>query len=303
MLSMTTRFCCYRTALLMGLPYLQAIKAYTDIIMEIENCSDSDCELVIDETIILSSDEENMEVRKSDILPQNFVKVTATEDDHSWSNNGLYKGLFHPESISSADMKEELFIEETNTCGICNESFKYNVGLIYHLEMEHKEDIEHVKKKKNKIVKRIGQNSRKTMASDSNIVSIEHDIDSNKEKFRKICVSNSNENLKVNATTVIKKSCEICKKSFTDQSKMSKHVESCLKVGLKFQCMYCKSKFGWESKYKKHLFKTHKLNAAVICKLCSSVFSDMTSLVTHVGQCDKKTTDNITEISLDDDSQ
>lgn len=266
--------------------------------MDTGNSSDSDCELVIDETIIVSSEEDEECIDRF-----NKAEKSLSSEESNWSNEGLYKNLFHPESISSADMKDELFIEETNTCNVCNESFKYNVGLIYHMEMEHKEDLKVAIKKKSKIAKRISKTDKKIMSYDSRTSGNENKLSnySDKEMLRKVCIAGVNaENLKATSPAVFKKSCEICKKSFTDQNKMTKHVEGCLKIGLKFQCMYCKSKFGWESKYKKHLFRTHKLNAAVICKSCSSVFSDMASLAVHSRQCQNKQNANITLGLIDD---
>lgn len=265
--------------------------------MEVENSSDSDGELVIDETIILSSgDEESCPIGKfrkpdKEMRAKNILKVTTNEDNH-WSSDGLYQNLFHPESISSSDMKDELYIEETYTCTLCNELFKYNVGLICHMETEHKDiSRRRVIQKKTKRSKKM--KPVKKLVSVNNGETASHSY--SKEPVKRLCVSGSsmpNENLSVSGAAegvvAFKKSCDVCKKSFSDQNKLSKHLEGCMKVGLNFHCIYCKAKFGWESKYKKHLFRTHKLNAVVICKLCSSVFSDIDSLATHSSQCDKK---------------
>lgn len=266
--------------------------------MDIGNSSDSDGDLIIDETIILSSgDEDNCPNGKyklpdKDLRAKKILKVTTNEDNH-WSSDALYQNLFHPESISSSDMKDELFIEETYTCTICNETFKYNVGLICHMDSEHKRDVTQQRAKQKKTTKnpRKLKQSKKFCATASQSYS--------RGVANQICFSGAsmtNENLRLNGAgsggttvpVVFKKACDVCKKSFSDQNKLSKHMESCLKIGLNFHCIYCKSKFGWESKYKKHLFRTHKLNAAVICKLCSAVFCDTDSLATHSIECIKK---------------
>ncbi|KAK7582657.1 hypothetical protein V9T40_014102 [Parthenolecanium corni] len=211
-----------------------------------DDSNDSDCELVIDETIILSDDEEKTE----GMMVQNM-----TEED--WD-------IFHPVSISSSDMKEELFNDETNTCNICNETFRYNIGLICHLQMDHVE-----LKIQSKVGKEKKQKKRSTKAT-SNAIS--------KVVYRKA------------ETNLTKKfACDVCKKPFMDQSKLLKHSETC---STKFSCVYCKSKFSWESKYKKHLYKIHKFNAVVICKLCSSVFGDMNALANHSLSCEPKSSQN-----------
>ncbi|XKL66423.1 hypothetical protein PGB90_009843 [Kerria lacca] len=244
------------------------------VTMDVEDSTDSDCELVIDETISMTNEEEKH------IFSKKTIDVADVEDN--WAKD--FKNIFHPMSISSSDMKNELFHEETNTCNICNESFRYNVGLIYHLEMEHVEV--KIKNKIEKSKKSVEKKhlKRKTFSVCGSV---------NNQKIKKVPNNTlvSQHALKINGA-LTKKSCEVCKKSFSDQNKLSKHTESCLKIGLKFNCVYCKSKFGWESKYKKHLFKTHKLNAAVICKQCSSVFADMTALAIHNRKCGKSPVTN-----------
>lgn len=232
--------------------------------------SNSDCELVIDESIILSSDEDELK-----------------------PNANIYQGnIFHPVSISASDMKEELFHEDTNTCSICNETFRYNVGLIYHLEMEHVElkigpkSSTTKKSKKKKLTKKDDRmntdkpqdQSEKRNVKVLNRISTDELMKIDKLKDRKLNITPSFE----------RKSCKICKKIFADQIKWTKHVESCSKIGIKFHCMYCKCTFAWESRYKKHLFKIHKLNAAVICKDCSKVFSTMTEMASHSEECSKQ---------------
>lgn len=259
--------------------------------------SDSDCELVIDETIILSSDEEKLESRKS-IFDGNIfrpVNVSVSNEDRIESKKNIFNGnIFHPISISAADMKEELFHEDTNTCNICNESFRYNVGLLCHLEMEHVElkitnKPNKIKKKKMKVKKR-----GKLLKSRSDDQKEKYDSEVLKpiptEQFIPIAKLRNRE-VKITDSIVQRESCDICKKQYFDHWKFIKHVEFCSRTGIKFRCIYCKRQFGWESKYKKHLFKTHKLSAAVICKLCFDVFSDMTELACHSRVCRKNTSE------------
>lgn len=214
-----------------------------------DDSNDSDCELVIDETILVSDDEEKTE---------GLVENMTGED---WD-------IFHPVSISSSDMKEELFNDETNTCSICNETFRYNIGLIYHLQMEHVE-----LKIQSKVVKEKKPKKRITKAT-SNAVS------------KAVCK-------KTEPTFTKKFTCDVCKKPFMDQSKLLKHSETC---STKFSCVYCKSKFSWESKYKKHLYRIHKFNAVVICKQCSNVFGDMNALAQHSLSCEPKSLLNSTAV-------
>lgn len=216
-----------------------------------DDSNDSDCELVIDETILVSDDDEKTEELE--------VETMARGD---WD-------IFHPVSISSSDMKEELFNDETNTCSICNETFRYNIGLIYHLQMEHVE-----LKIQSKVGKEKKSKKRTTKAASNAVPKV-------------IC--------KKPETSLTRKfTCDVCKKSFMDQLKLLKHSETC---SSKFSCVYCKSKFNWESKYKKHLYKIHKFNAVVICKQCSNVFGDMSALAQHSLSCDPKSLLNSTAVT------
>lgn len=308
--------------------------------MNIEDSADSDNELVIDETIVVSSDnEEEPEGRgrktaecgissivnrrggvdESDGRSRRNILLesekssqisNSSQDSNGWDCKSE-KSIFHLESFSSADMKDELFTEETNTCAICNESFKYNVGLICHMEMEHATEVAELavpkkslkrssKGKKTERSRRKLSNSMVTTTTETETETVAVPVNSNRLHFTEEVVlikgradAGNNENAKIvvvrgggGDSAAMKKSCDVCKKSFSNFAKMSKHAETCTKIGLKFHCIYCKSKFGWESKYKKHLFRTHKLNAAVICRLCSAVFSDMNGLATHTKKCE-----------------
>lgn len=199
---------------------------------------DSDCELVIDESIILSDDEEKTSEASA-------VKMAGDDWD-----------IFDPGSISSSDIKHELFNDETNTCSICKETFRYNIGLICHLEMEH---VELKLQSKKSTEKKSKKRSTKTVPK---VVSLKPETNGTK-KF----------------------SCYVCKKLFADHSKLLKHSETC---STKFKCVKCKSTFSWESKYKKHLFRVHKFEAVVICKQCSSVFEDSSALARHSLTCEKE---------------
>ncbi len=260
--------------------------------MDVDDSADSDCELVIDETIITNQDQDEF----SD--PENISEIEkpvplADVSEHKWN-------IFHPISISSADMKEELFHEETNTCSICNLSFRYNVGLIYHLEMEHVELKVNGARKNKKLkteTKRQYRRTEKKCATDGDTSSNDNQTAKPKkvvsgDLVKRISISKLVDgDLKLVGPT-FKRSCDVCKKIFSDQMKLTKHTENCI---FKFQCVYCKSKFGWESKYKKHLFKTHKLNAAVICK-CSKVYPDMAELALHRTICSYAKDDVVVDV-------
>jgi len=174
----------------------------------------------------------------------------------------------------------QLLVDETEPeypCTMCGEIFRHNIGLICHLDTEHKnettnkEDTDKNKKMdgKKRIIKKnlvgeIKQIENYEPTSDTVDLTLVPDLkkDSLMNRMKSYVYS-------LNKDQAI---CLLCNIDFKNTRKALAHVED-KHIMDKIECGYCNMKFVFELKLRSHMAKRHKIIAVYKCDKCSKMIN------------------------------
>lgn len=169
-------------------------------------------------------------------------------------------------------------IEPEYPCTICGEIFRHNIGLICHLNTEHKnestKDTNKDKKSSNKLVKK--QNIKRNLVNDKQIEdheSISDTVDLTLlPEFKKNSLMNR---MKSYIHTTIKGQviCLLCNIDFKTTKKALSHIED-KHIMDKIGCGYCNLKFVYELKLRSHMAKRHKVICVYKCDKCLKMIKE-----------------------------
>lgn len=167
-------------------------------------------------------------------------------------------------------------IEPEYPCLICGQIFRHNIGLICHINSDHKE-IHNEKKNSNiKATKKLGRN-KKVSKDVVKVKKIVEDLEplSNKvdltllPDLKKDTVFNRIKSYvhSISEGQNTKVICILCNIDFKTTKKAMAHVED-KHILDKIECGYCNMKFVYELKLRSHMAKRHKVIAVHKCSKC-----------------------------------
>jgi len=172
-------------------------------------------------------------------------------------------------------------IEPEYPCKMCGEIFRHNIGLICHLDTEHKNETSNkedpnknkksstklgVKKRiiKKNLVSEIKQIENYEPTSDTVDLTLVPDLKKDSLMNRmKSYVYSLNKNQAI---------CLLCNIDFKNTRKALAHVED-KHIMDKIECGYCNMKFVFELKLRSHMAKRHKIIAVYKCDKCSKMIN------------------------------
>lgn len=182
-------------------------------------------------------------------------------------------------------------IEPEYPCTKCDQIFRHNIGLICHLNYDHKEipscedivenNLSTKCKKRKKIMKK--NKDVKQIEDDKPIpntvnLTVMHD-------YKKDSVLNRMKSY-VYSATKDKVICVLCNINFKNTKKALAHVED-KHITDKVQCGYCNMKFVYELKLRSHMAKRHKVICVYKCDKCSKMIN-REDCELHQNKCEGK---------------
>ncbi|XP_050541299.1 uncharacterized protein LOC126905540 isoform X2 [Daktulosphaira vitifoliae] len=162
-------------------------------------------------------------------------------------------------------------IEPEHPCLICGQIFRHNIGLICHINSDHKEVHN---EKKNSIIETTNKSGRKKRVSkDIKVKKIVENLEPLSNKVDLTLLPDLKKDTLINRIKsyvhivskghITKVICILCNIDFKTTKKAMAHVED-KHILDKIECGYCNMKFVYELKLRSHMAKRHKIKFKVI---------------------------------------
>lgn len=172
-------------------------------------------------------------------------------------------------------------MEPEYPCSLCDQIFRHHIGLLCHLDSDHKNDsTEKVENIRKKTTRKIAIKEKKPIENDepiSDIINLTLMPDVKKDSLLNRMKSY------VYSASKGQVLCVICNAPFKTTKKALAHVED-KHIKEKIQCGYCNMKFVYELKVRSHMAKRHNVIGVYKCDKCLTMLNKE-ECETHSEKC------------------